>query len=580
MNRYAAAAMADAPATSSRPPSLWPTTVELALVVVLAGVWFFWGTGVGDLIGTEGLRALIVKEMLARGDWLIPTVHDRVYLRKPPLHAWTTAALARLVGRFDDQVARWPSAALGVFYVVMMYFAARWLVDPRAGPVGAFFALANWFVIDYGMRAELDVGVLFFAGLAILLLGRAWLASGGARWALVALGYFAAVLGSFWKAPHVLVVVWLTVLTLVWLDRRAGRREAWSFVVHPANIAIALVSVGAVAAWYLVLGHEAGAGRVASFTALEFLARLVPRNLDGILAILNGPLEFAYVALPFNTFAAILLLRGAADERKRISEQRWRFVVAWAAANLGFMLIVASKSPRYWFPCFPPLVVMATLIWQRYSTGTLSPVALRWTRGVAWMWLVALLLVGATLVVLGGLVGARLLTVEGVPAGPARIALFVGGFSVIIAAALGCIAHARRDIRMVGAMFVLALIALKPPQVFALLPYLSVRNTYRPIAEQIAASVPPGETIFVLSERSHSDRSGEVADLAYYTDRTVRWPRDEDELAERLRGLPGYVLARKQARERVLAHFPQAIELASFDWPDGPLHLLRTQASP
>jgi 4-amino-4-deoxy-L-arabinose transferase-like glycosyltransferase len=571
---------ADAPVLSPVRPSAGRTLVELMLVIALASVWFFWGAGVGDLIGTEGLRALIVKEMLARGDWLIPTVHDRVYLRKPPLQAWTTAALARAVGHFGDQVARWPSAALGVLYVVMMYFAARWLVEPRAGPAGAFFALANWFVIDYGMRAELDIGVLFFTGLAILLLGRAWLSTGWARWVLVALGYLAAILGSFWKAPHVMVAVWLTVLALAWLDRRAGSRDAWRFVFHPAKITIALVSAAIVGAWYLVLGQEAGAGRVASFTALEFLARIVPRNLDGVLGILNGPLEFAYVALPFNLYAAALLLRSAAADRDAMGAQRLRFVLAWALANVAFMLVVAAKSPRYWFTCFPPLVVLATFVWQRYSDGVLSPAALRAARGITWGWLIALLLIGATLVVLGGLVGARALSVEGVPAEPARNALLAGGAAVIITAAFGCGAHARRDVRTVGAMFVLALIALKPPQVFALLPYLSVTNTYRPVAVQIAAAVPDGETIFVLSERTHSDRSGEVADLGYYTDRTVRWPRDEDDLAAQLAGRTGFVLVRKQARERLIARFPGATELASFDWPDGPLHLFVAPASP
>ena len=544
------------------------------LVVALAGVWFFWGAGVGDLIGTEGLRALIVKEMLARGDWLIPTVHDRVYLRKPPLHAWTTAGLARVVGRFDDEVARWPSAALGVLYVLMMYFAVRWLVDSRAGPAGAFFALANWFVIDYGMRAELDVGVLFFAGLAALLLGKAWLSRGPLRWTLVVLGYLAAVLGSFWKAPHVMLVLWLTLLTLAWLDRRAGSQDARRFIFHPAKLAIAIAGIGAVAAWYLLLGCEAGTGRVASFTALEFLLRVVPRNLDGVLTILNGPFEFAYVALPFNLFAAVLFLRSASADRESIGPRRWRLILAWALANIGFLLIVSSKSPRYWFTCFPPLVVLATLTWQRYSSGQLSLAAKRATAIITWGWLVTLLAMGVGLVMLGALLGMQSFSIEGVLVRSARIALLAGGSGVIVAAALGCIAHARRDVRVVGAMFVIAFIALKPPQVYALLPYLSAINTYRPIAIQIAAAVPEGETIYVLSEKPRNDRSGEVADLGYYTDRVVRWPRDEDELEQRLAGRAGFVLARVHAQQRVTARFPGTIEVESCDWPDGPLHLL------
>lgn len=560
-------------AVPGRVSSATRTAVEVVAVVLLSGIWFFWGTGAGDFVGTEGLRAVIAKEMLGNEDWLIPTVHQRVYLRKPPLYAWTTAAVARIVGRLDEQVSRWPSAALSVAYVLMMYLAARWLVDPLAGPAGAVIAAANWFVLDYGMRADLDAGVLFFLGLAVLLIGRAWVHPGAGRWWLVALGYLAAVAGSFWKAPHVLVCVWLTLAALVLMDRRASAPSAWRLVRHPLHLVIAGAALLVVLAWYALLGQEAGAGRVAGFTALEFLARLFPRNVGNLLAILNGPLEFLYVALPMNLFAGVLLLRSAAADRQAMEPRRWRLVVAWLLANIALLLVVPAKAPRYWFTCLPPLVILATLVWRRYVHGQLAPTAQRFTSAITCGVLVVLAAGGVSFIVAGSMLATGTLEIEGLALKPARIALFAGGALMAATALLGCFALRQDQRTVAGAMIVLALVIFKVPHVYALLPFISSVNSLRPTARQIAARVPPSHPIYVFSEREWSDRSGEVADLGWYTNREIRWPRDEGDFDHHVATGPGYVLVRRSARERLLERHPDATELETYDWPDGPLHL-------
>jgi len=46
----------------------------------------------------EGQRALVAREMQARGEWLVPTAHGRPYLAKPPMIYWCELGLAELRG--------------------------------------------------------------------------------------------------------------------------------------------------------------------------------------------------------------------------------------------------------------------------------------------------------------------------------------------------------------------------------------------------------------------------------------------------------------------------------------------------
>ena len=66
----------------------------LALGALLYGPWL----ALPPFHGEESRRALPAREMLASGDWVLPTIWGRAYLHKPPGHFWLVAGCARLTG--------------------------------------------------------------------------------------------------------------------------------------------------------------------------------------------------------------------------------------------------------------------------------------------------------------------------------------------------------------------------------------------------------------------------------------------------------------------------------------------------
>src|SRR5262249_23635868 len=71
---------------------------------------FFYGLGQFGLVGADEPRyAQVTREMLARHDWVTPTLNGTPWLEKPPLYYWQ-AMIAFAIFGVRDSVARLPSA--------------------------------------------------------------------------------------------------------------------------------------------------------------------------------------------------------------------------------------------------------------------------------------------------------------------------------------------------------------------------------------------------------------------------------------------------------------------------------------
>src|SRR5436305_1600576 len=78
------------------------------------------------------------REMIERGDYIVPHFNNQLRLDKPPLTYWAQAASFRIFGE-NDFAARFPSAvAAALVAVVILAWGAR--IDQgvaAAGPLGA-----------------------------------------------------------------------------------------------------------------------------------------------------------------------------------------------------------------------------------------------------------------------------------------------------------------------------------------------------------------------------------------------------------------------------------------------------------
>ena len=86
---------------------------------------FCYGLHQGDLYRTEGLRAILGKEMYRTGDWLMPRLYGEPILTKPPLFYWAIATVGSIFGEVTTWSARLPAALAGMVCVLIVYFTIR-----------------------------------------------------------------------------------------------------------------------------------------------------------------------------------------------------------------------------------------------------------------------------------------------------------------------------------------------------------------------------------------------------------------------------------------------------------------------
>jgi 4-amino-4-deoxy-L-arabinose transferase-like glycosyltransferase len=131
-------------------------TADWLLLAGFCGFLFFFGLAYFGLIGADEPRyAQVAREMLARHDWITPTLGGKPWLEKPPLYYWQ-AMLAYAIFGVSDWAARLPSAVDATLMVVATYlFLKRF--RPGFQLDGALMTASAAGVIGFARAASTDM---------------------------------------------------------------------------------------------------------------------------------------------------------------------------------------------------------------------------------------------------------------------------------------------------------------------------------------------------------------------------------------------------------------------------------------
>jgi 4-amino-4-deoxy-L-arabinose transferase-like glycosyltransferase len=315
----------------------------------------------------EGRYAEIPREMLARGEWVVPYLHGEPYLDKPPLLYWLVMGCYCVFGVHDWSARLVPALAVHGC-VLLTYVLGRRSLGERAAFWGALaLALAPGFT-SMGRLLLLD-GVLSLLVFLALACAFEAIRTGTFSWPWWTAAALACGLGVLAKGPVAVVLL----VPPLWLHRRLSGKTAgpggWAWTALAAIVlAVALPWYVAVCvrrpdfAWYFLWEHN----------VVRFLApfdHLRPVWFYGPVLLL-GLLPGTLLLIPF--------LRFLSDTDPVTRAQR--------GPELGFMLLAGGwcvfffslsgcKLPTYILPAFPPLCLAlgAFVAASRYARS-------RWTR--------------------------------------------------------------------------------------------------------------------------------------------------------------------------------------------------------
>lgn len=387
--------------TDSGQARLWrPTSlllIALAWLILQVGGLF----SPGLLEDVDSIYTEIAREMLARHDFITPTVDGIRFFDKPPLMYWMAAGSMRLFGQ-HDWAARLP-LALGVLLLLVAVYAFGIRLFASLSPSdapdrgGLYAALATAICLGTYLYTRFyipDILIALWMTLSVHLLLNALDRLDEGRSALRPALAFAAVLALNVLTKGLIGLVFplgFVLFYLLWTRRLSALRDLhlplatlvflliaapWHILAALRNPAIPMpagVGLPARAGWawfYLYNEHIA-----------RFLQRRIPHDYGQVPIPLFWLLLFLWL-IPWTGFVlpaiknAVGELRSARSRQKRFdSDVAWtspiqqviardrsleaaRSLLLWAGLVLGFFTL-SSRQEYYHLPALPALALLA-----------------------------------------------------------------------------------------------------------------------------------------------------------------------------------------------------------------------------
>lgn len=322
----------------------------LLLLVVLPGALLYPCMSFYLFEPDEGRYAEIPREMLLRGEWVVPYLHGEPYLDKPPLMYWLVMLSYRALGVHDWSARLVPALAVHAC-VLLTYVLGRRHLGERAAFWGALaLCLAPGF-LSIGRLLVLDGLLALCVTLSVL---SAFEAVSGTRlrWAWWLLAASACGLGVLTKGPVALLLLLPPLLTYRWLngsDVRIGGK-GW--------LAFAAVVLAVCLPWYVAV-----CVRVPQFAGYFLWEQNVVRFLAPfdhlrpiwfyVPVLLAGLLPATLLAVPFARF-----LFSDAQRQRSCRCPELGFMLLAGGWCVLFFSLSGCKLPTYILPAFPPLALV------------------------------------------------------------------------------------------------------------------------------------------------------------------------------------------------------------------------------
>jgi 4-amino-4-deoxy-L-arabinose transferase-like glycosyltransferase len=331
-------------------------TTTLWALLALAIFLCFWGNDKTPLFDTDEPRyAQAAKEMMQRGDWVLPTFNGQPRYAKPVMFYWLLIAAYKIFG-VNEFAARFWSGVAAMVIALFLYFALRTIFGQESALAASLCWLTSIAALIFAHAAITDMVLVAFMTGAIIAL---WvgLVTNCTFWFLLAsvsMGF--AVLT---KGP-VGVVLPLMVFAV-------------SAIIHRPTVSVPLrhlvaISVGClilflatVLPWYVAVSIRTNGEFLRQFFLVENVSRYAQGSkLPLWVHLAYFPATAFVLAFPWSAFGIWMLssLSGLTDEQK----QWLTLLKVWAILPVLVFSFSQTKNPQYVLLAVPALTSLGALL--------------------------------------------------------------------------------------------------------------------------------------------------------------------------------------------------------------------------
>jgi 4-amino-4-deoxy-L-arabinose transferase-like glycosyltransferase len=133
-------------------------TRRLALLLLLTGLTFVANAGALEANIMEARNLATAREMLAKGNWLSPTMNGELRFEKPPLPTWAAAVAMAAFGAERRVLLRLPAALAAILLVFFVLELTEELTDDETTPfLAAATAATSFYVLVMARDISWDI---------------------------------------------------------------------------------------------------------------------------------------------------------------------------------------------------------------------------------------------------------------------------------------------------------------------------------------------------------------------------------------------------------------------------------------
>ena len=337
------------------------------LIAGLALVLNFVGNGrVGLWDRDEPRYAESVREMRARGDWMVPQFNGEPRYHKPIFIYWVMG-LGTAIGGDNPFGARLGSALAGTAACLVVWWLGRRMLGATPAFIGTIALVTSPIWVTESKLATTDATLAF-----LLVVAQACLWELGKRASTrVALAFWAALaLACLTKGPVGPALIATAGLASWWFG---GPTACWSRLRWRWGLALfAAITLP----WFVMIGISSNGDFYRFAVGQQVIQRLQTGMED------HGGFPGYYLALSIVTFypwSALVPAAVVGAWTRRKASPAFGFLLGWVVGPLILLELVKTKLIHYYLPAFPAMALLVGWLVTAVSLDVMS--IRRWTLG-------------------------------------------------------------------------------------------------------------------------------------------------------------------------------------------------------
>ncbi len=316
------------------------------------------------MLPDEGRYVGVAWEMVASGNWLVPTLDGMPYFHKPPLFYWLTAATMSVFGASEWGV-RLVSASAAWATVMALYCFIRHYKNSQTATLAALILLTQPYFFLGAQFANMDMLVASMISLTVLSGAHAVLQAEQSLpyRRFVVLMYVFSALALLSKGLIGLVIPAAVLFLWLMVDRRfkGVLRLLW----WPGMVAFAAVA----APWFVAMQAKF-AGFYDYFFVYHHFQRFAAKGFNGVEPIYFYPVVIMVLALPWSLIWLRAFKRGVLRGAVQALPQFGSLLWMWFGVVVVFFSIPDSKLMGYVLPALPAMAVLLAVILPQWGSAS------------------------------------------------------------------------------------------------------------------------------------------------------------------------------------------------------------------